>query len=291
MASQDNVIAGKVAISIDGVDIGITTADGVSLNRELETIELESAQSDSIHGERVTKRTYTASFVLQDLSLENWKLAEGSSEPIAVDGNKRTYIARWNDSCSGLPVKQFVITMPGANCSVRTLTGLCTIKTTGEQIFNRNQYSGLPIELKFIYNEEADELYRIVETSADTTKPTISAQHYVSSTNTEVSFSSGATNIPATIKGIILTFSTAIRPDQIGSSKFFVTSGGATIPTTVSYGVTSGAIDYTKIKLMFNSGVTLDESTLYLVVVTPGVVGNNGAKGDGGSVSFTTASS
>ena len=275
----NEAIIGMARIEYGGVDLGLTTEDGVTYAPEVEVKELRAAQTMVVTRVHKVFVVAKAKAKLLQLSLEKWQLIEDLASAPAAGVLSGAY------NPNPTP-RALVLTLPGPNGSTRVMTATAIISTPGEMVFANNEYTGCEVEWMLIGNPQTNSYWNVVESAGTTTAPVPASFQYIVSAGTETAFVDGAVNIPKAAVAVQVTFNVPIRPDQITGDHFLLkeASGNAMVAATYSYGVTTGSRDFTKVKIV----AALSASTAYDLIVPPGVLSMDGVRGAGAAVQFTT---
>lgn len=281
MLSAQELIIGPAFLSADGLDMGFTTTDGITYTPEHELTEFEAAQTQMIADAHRSKVRGVVAATFNQLSLEKWALLEDIDG--YVSGN--TLVGKWK-KC-GPTKRNLVLTMPGPNCGVRTMSAMAVLLTPGEKVFSNNEYTGAPVEFLLLGDPATETLWTIVETPAGGDAPAAASFQHVAANGTETSFVDGAVNVADDATAIQITFNVDIRLDQLNSSKFILKEQtGNIVLATYAFGTTTGNPDYKKVKVIPTSG--LSASTDYDLIIVPGVVSMSGKASSGASIQFST---
>ena len=277
----NEAIIGMARIEYGGVDLGLTTEDGITYTPEVESNELKSAQTmvrTRVHKVFVGGKVKAK---LLQLTLEKWALIEDlANAPVGgvLEGSYKPQPT----------VRALVLTLPGPNGSTRVMTAQAVITSTGDMVFANNEYTGCEVEWSLIGNPQTNGYWNVVESAGTTTAPAPASFQYILANGTETAFVDGAVNVPKAAVALQVTFNVPIRPDQITGDHFLLkeAAGNAMVAATYSYGVTTGSRDFTKVKIVG----ALSASTAYDLIVPPGVLSMDGVRGAGAAVQFTTTS-
>lgn len=282
MLSAQELIIGPAFLSLDGIDMGFTTTDGITYTPEHEMTEFEAAQTQMIPDAHRHRVRGVVSATFNQLSLEKWAMLED----IVGYTSGNTLVGKWG-KC-GPTKRNLVLTMPGPNCGTRTLSAMAVLLTPGEKVFSNSEYLGTPVEFLLLGDPATETLWTVVETTSGGAAPESTSFQYIMPNGTETSFVDGAVNVDEDAVAIQTTFNVPIRLDQLSGTKLILMENGSMVPASFSFGQsgTPAAPDYTKVKVVPTGGLT--GSTDYTLVLAPGIVSMNGAAGAGESITFTT---
>lgn len=274
-------VIGPAFVTLGGVELGLTTEDGVTLSPEFEHIVLDGPQSIVKLRSHRKMVDLKVSLTFVQLTLEKWRLAWD----MATAPSNGVVPLKWNSTPTERPL---VLTMPGANGSTRVLTCTAVLDSAGELAFNNGEYTGAPITLQLIGDPVENSYGDIVETASSATVPAPSGYNkVVAGTPSALADEDTGVAIGAAVE---VVFNVAIRPDQLTGGNFALkTSGGNTnVAASIAYGTTTGATDYTKVRI--TPAANLSNSTEYQVLVAGGIKSFDGASSTSWhSIQFTTA--
>lgn len=279
MDSQ-KLLIGPVRVSYGGQDVGFTTDDGVSYAPEYETQKFKGAQGPlTVHKHR-SGIDGMISFTAAEMTQENWQLLEDLAEEPSGGVLRGRYKVRPTE-------REIVITGPGPDGGTRVMVGVASVSSVSEVKINNKDYQGLAVELELLGDPETNELWVITDTATSATVPDPSGFSTVTSGDVEVALTDGATGINPSL-AVQMNFPVAIRPDQLSNRKFILktSTGNTEIGGTLSYGKTTGATDYTKVK--FTPTAALEATTAYDFIVINGLLSQDGVAGSMAAVQFTT---
>ena len=278
--NAQEVIIGPAFVTLGGVELGLTTDDGVTISPEFTNIELEAAQTvviPRVHRQRV-KAMSSATFY--QLTLEKYRLLCDIKN--APDGG--TLIGSWDARPTEFPL---VITGPGSNGSTRVYTATAVLMTPPETIFNNGAYTGAPVEWQLLGDPTTNKLYTLVETASSEVVPNPASFQKIVGT-TETTITNGANEVESAAS-IQVTFPVGIRPDQLNPSNFILRLAAAStaLPAAIRYGTTGGAIDYGKVVVdpvaNFSAGVDVE------LIVAPGILSFDGVRSTAATIFAFTA--
>ncbi len=281
MLSPEEAVIGPAFIEIGGVELGLTTDDGVELSPAFEMQFLGGAQSIVTSRGHRSRVDLTMGLTFHQLTLEKWRLAWDMKDAPSSGELEM----KWDPTPQERVV---VLTMPGSAGSTRVLPITAVLENAGALPFANNQYTGAPITLRLIGDPTTNSYGTITETASSATVPAVSTYQKIVAT-VETAITDGATNVEVAA-AIQVTMNVAIRPDQLTPANFRMklNDGNTDLPGSLSFGTTSGKTDYTKI--VFTPSASLSNSTQYEILVAQGIKSFDGVVSTAGAaIQFTTA--
>lgn len=275
-------IIGPVIVTVDGTDIGLTTDDGVTISQEMEIVQLRAPQAIGNLRSHRAHVDMTATFTVQQLSLQNLYMLLDLKEAPAAG----VLALKFKEH---LTSRSVVFTGPGPNRGTRTHTFVASVAEVGEINYQNTEFATMQVTLNIEYDPVSDSYGTIVDSAGSTTVPTVSSFQWIATNGTATTFTDGATSVGFDATALQFTFNVAIRPDQLTAHRFGLIDldNNEPVPFTLAYGATGGSPDYTKVVLTPTGG--LSESTDYRLFAMPGILSNDGvAMTTLASVGFTT---
>ncbi len=276
-------VIGPAYITWRSTEMGLTTTDGCKIRTEFSNVELEPDQSivvEKINRTRVKK--YVEATFLQ-LTQAAVRLLEDNVTAIAAG-------VRTEDFSSTPTSGTLVVTHPGASGSTRVRTYTAVVITPGEEVFSNGEYTGKPVVFQILGDSDTNSYGTEVETATSATAPAVASYQKIENPWTsESTITDGATAVALTAY-LQVTFGVDVRPDMLNSGKIILkeNDGNTLVAHTQSYGTTTGATDYTKVKIVPTAALTT--ATEYEIIVAPGIYSVSGVKGTvGAAMQFTTA--
>lgn len=275
------LLIGPVRVAYGGHDVGFTTDDGVTYTPEYETQKFKGAQGPlTVHKHR-SGIDGMIGFTAAEMTQENWYLLEDLAEEPSGGVLRGRYKVRPTE-------REIVLTGPGPNGGTRVMVGVGSVSSVAEVKINNKEYQGLAVEIELLGDPETNELWVITDTATSATVPNPSSYSTVTSGDVEAALTDGATGINPAL-AIQMNFPVAVRVDQLSNRKFVVktSTGNVEVAGTLSYGKTTGATDYTKVK--FTPAAPFTAATAYDFIVINGLLSQDGVSGQMAAIQFTTA--
>jgi len=281
MLDPQKLLIGPVRVAYGGQDMGLTTDDGVSYTPEYETQKFQGAQSPLVVHKHRSAISAMLSFTVAQMTQKNWHLLEDLAEEPAAGVLRGRYKVRPTE-------REIVLTGPGPDGGTRVMVATGSVSSLGEVKINNKEYQGLAVEIELLGDPETNELWVMTDSVTSGTVPNPASFATVTSGDVETSLADAATGINPALS-IQANFPVAIRPDQVNERKFFLktAAGNTRVAGTLSWGKTTGVVDYTKVKFTPTSALTA--ATAYDFIIVDGVLSQDGIPGAFAAIQFTTA--
>jgi len=280
--SVAETIIGPAYVTWRGTELGLTTKDGLKIRPEFENVELEADQTIVTTDIRRTSAKVFVEATFFQLTQAKLALLEDNVTAVAAGVRTMDYAAAPTEGT-------LVLTHPGANGSTRVRTFTAVVITPGEELHSNGEYTGKPVVFQLIGDATTNSYGTEVETATSATAPAVASYQKIEGAS-ESTIVDGATAVAVTA-ALQVTFGVAIRPDQIANGHIVLkeNDGNTLVSVAYSYGTTTGATDYTKVKM--TPAANLSAGTEYEIIVTPGLYSTSGVVGTvGAAMQFTTAS-
>jgi len=279
--NPNNVIIGPIRLELGGVDVGITSQDGIELSFDMDTQKLMTAQATGVVAAGRTSVDTTGTCTLMELSLDQiTKFLDSSASP-----------------SGGILALKFqhkvtrhaaVLTCPGPNGKTRVIQATVGIIAAGPVQMGTNAYSELPVTLQFFEDPATGTVMTITDGVDGDAAPAVSAWQTLISGTTDT-LDDGETGI-AVGAAFIVDFDAEIRPDQLTAQQFILkqASGNTQISCTYAFRVVSGTTNFDKI--VITPAASLSAATAHELIIPAGLRSLNGVPTTGAVArQFTTA--
>lgn len=247
----NEILRGPVLASIDGIDFGLTPQEGFEWGIDVSEVEYNAAQSAlTVKRGRNLVGGYVKG-ILSQMTLERMGIILDTDAPVA-----NLLIATFDGG--ELTPRILTLQSPGPNGSTRFLTARGTLMAEGTQL-GLNDYAGMPWTLKFLGDPVSMELFRIEDIAGTTDPLAISSYDTVNtSTAAETGLTDGATGV-AVDQWLQIVFDKPVDPSALRDANFSLGVAGDNTDvalSAISYGVTSGATDRSKVVLKPTADLT-----------------------------------